>query len=89
MAKKPEDGKGNSEQIAESRESNRQTNPAPLCPYCSKPDAPVVTKSNRSDPYFTYYYCPNDRCSFSQKQPRPALLRTMQKKADEEDYSAR
>lgn len=69
--------------------SNRQQRPAPECPYCSKPGAPVVCKSKRSDPYFTYYYCPNDQCTFSQKQPRPALLRTMQKQAAEEDYSAR
>lgn len=88
MAKKQQDVETTSE-VAESRESNRQQKPAPECPYCSKPGAPVVCVSRHSDPYFTFYYCPNDRCSFSQKQPRPALLRTMLKKSAEEDYSAR
>lgn len=53
----------------------RQGN-APLCPYCSKKNgqgeivAPVVCLANRSEAFFTRYYCPTADCTFSAKVPR-------------------
>lgn len=58
----------------------RQNAPAPICPYHKVPCA-----SNRSDPFFTRYYCPEADCSYSQKVPRPRA-RPVQ---DGEDFSAR
>lgn len=79
---------------AEAQESDRdkrlrQNLPPPTCPYCSKPGAPVVCKSGRSEPFFTRYYCPNKpRCAYSVKIARPQIDQIM-KRHEQEDFSAR
>ncbi len=40
----------------------------PVCPYCK-----VSCRSNRSEPYFTRYYCPERGCTYSVKVPRPRM----------------
>lgn len=73
----------------------RQGN-APLCPYCSKKDEkgkivePVVCQSQRSDAFFTRYYCPTEGCPYTEKVARPQIQqRIRQQEASEQDYSAR
>ena len=71
----------------------RQNAPQPLCPYCSKPGSPVACKSNRSELYFTRYYCPTDGCTYSMKVPKPKRnmqedIRRSQRNEDD-GYSAR
>ena len=85
----------------------RQTASPPECPYCSKPATPktadgpampavvVVCVANKSEPFFTRYYCPNRTvkdiaCPYSEKVPRPEMQRRMDQAAGrEENFSAR
>jgi hypothetical protein len=85
-AKQPD--KTNESPASSEPTGGRQSN-APVCPNCSEPEEPVLCKSNRSDPFFTRYYCPND-CGFSVKVARPDLRKRVdQAAAAEDDFSAR
>ena len=101
MARKPADTKPasaadtnaaseSSEPGSSEPERLRQGN-APPCPYCSKEGKPpVMCVSQRSDPYFTRYYCPTEGCNFAVKVPRPQLRdRLRRAQEDEKDFSAR
>lgn len=50
----------------------RQDEAPPECPYHH-----VACKANRSEPFFTRYYCPIDGCTYSSKQPRPLMRRRL------------
>ncbi len=56
---------------------------APFCPYHKK----TRCKANRSDVFFTRYYCPEEGCTFSVKQPRPEMPSRLH--AQQDDHSAR
>lgn len=74
---------------APAEKRGRQNLPAPICPYCTAlTGAPVVCESNRSDPFFTRYYCPTADCTFSQKVARPQIEKAIADH-DREDFSAR
>ena len=63
----------------------RQNAPAPMCPYHK-----CACESKRSEPFFTRYYCPTERCTYSQKVPRPDVrARLSRARAQESDHSAR
>lgn len=63
----------------------RQNLPPPECPYHHVP-----CESNRSDPFFTRYYCPTQGCSYSQKVPRPKIEERIRRaEAEEQDFSTR
>lgn len=62
----------------------RQNAPPPVCPYCN-----VACESNRSDPFFTRYYCPTAGCSFSTKVPRPRVEERLRRDRDNEGFGAR
>lgn len=56
------------------------------CPYHKN----VKLTANRSEPFFTRYYCPVDGCTYSEKVPRPDIKQRAQQAQDaEQDYSAR
>ena len=69
-------------------ERGRQGN-APACPYCSKFGTVVLCESNRSEAYFTRYYCPTKGCGFSLKVPRPDLEGRLRRDRQADDFSAR
>ncbi len=49
---------------------------APLLPQADKPECPYCKgpcTANRSEPYFTRYYCPTRGCTYSVKVPRPRI----------------
>lgn len=60
---------------------------APICPYCSKGDREVRCVAGSSTPMFTYYYCPNESCAYSEKRQRPRLGQAILE--PDEDFSAR
>lgn len=47
----------------------------PLCPVHG---VPMIAR--RSTPYYTYYYCPEDGCTESNKQMRPNLKDAIDRK---------
>lgn len=74
------------EASAEESKPLRQNLPAPYCPYHKE----VQTKANRSEPFFTRYYCPVKGCNFSQKVQREDLAKRVRRERDAEaDFSAR
>jgi hypothetical protein len=58
----------------------------PECPYCK-----CACESNRSEPYFTRYYCPNKGCNYSVKVPRPNMQQRLaaDRAAEQGGFSAR
>lgn len=72
------------ETLPPSGEMLRQNAPAPECPYHKVP-----CESNRSEPFFTRYYCPEPGCSYSQKVPRQRLAELARRRDEEEGFSAR
>lgn len=51
----------------------------PLCPYHHKP-----CTAQRSDAFFTRYYCTEEGCTFSTKVARPQILQRV-RQAEERD----
>lgn len=78
------EGQSNADQSAET--ATRQRDVVIFCPYHPE----LQLKANRTEAYFTRYYCPDGACGYSQKVPRPDLQQRLERaKAAENDFSAR
>lgn len=73
-----------SDQAAEPKRARQPASLVVTCPYHK-----CKCKSNRSDPFFTRYYCPEKGCTYSQKVPRPQMIERVEAAEDQDRFSAR
>lgn len=86
-AQNPETNQAGGETQAQPKEDIRLRQNAPIkcCPYHK--DVKLV--SNRSETYFTRYYCTHPGCNYSEKVPKPQLQQILKREEENEGFSAR